>query len=69
MAVYDFASPSGFTQLFRSSIHCGSGTLDLALSIITYLCKVKVGCPIRTYADVNPGDDFFQEVILSFEGT
>ena len=46
VATCDFAALSGCTQLVRGSTHRAGGILDLVMSDVSDLCKVRVGCPL-----------------------
>ena len=46
VATCDFTALSGCTQLVRGSTYRASSILDLVISDVSDLCKVRVGCPI-----------------------
>ena len=54
VATCDFAALSGCTQLVRGSIHHAGGILDLVMSDVPDLCKVRVGYPIGDHHLANP---------------
>ena len=75
VATCDFNALSGCTQLVRCSTHRAGGILDLVMSDVLDLCKVRVGCPIgrSDHSHVGimlnlplgaPGFDFSQDVVL-----
>ena len=73
-ATYDFASLSGCTQLVRGSSHRAGVILNLVISDVPNLYKVRVGCRIGRFdhsllvgLDLSlgaPGFDFSYEVVL-----